>query len=70
MKDLIEALQIFLKYTGDHPMPTQCDEDLMYIGWMDEWEEVTETDLKRLNQLSFYHNKIGRGFHSDRFGSC
>ena len=33
MKDLIEALQILLKYANDDRDPTHCEHDQLYVGY-------------------------------------
>lgn len=51
MKDLIEALQILLKY-GNPDYPTHCDHDELRIcGY--EPEKITPEDVKRLKELGF-----------------
>jgi hypothetical protein len=51
MKDLIEALTIFLKYK-DEKYPTHCEHDVLYIMGVEE-DEVSEEDKKRLDELGF-----------------
>ena len=65
MKDLIEALQIFLKYTQDR-YPTNCNHDELRVSV--DPTIVSEEDITRLEQLGFvaYHED----FISYRFGSC
>ena len=68
MKDLIEALQIFLKYTNTR-YPTYCDHDVMYI--MDvKPTDVSDDDIKRLNELGFLIDETDDLFFSFRFGSA
>lgn len=69
MKDLIEAFQIFAKYT-DEEWPTHCEHDVMYVNVNPE--KVTAEDKERLQALGF---DFGSGdvedvFYSFRFGSC
>jgi hypothetical protein len=52
MKDLIEALTIFLKYK-DEERPTHCEHDVLYIMGVEE-DEVSEEDKKRLDELGFH----------------
>ena len=52
MKDLIEALTIFLKYK-DEEYPTHCGYDVLYIMGVEE-DEVSEEDKKRLDELGFH----------------
>lgn len=65
MKDLIEALQIFAKYTDDYA-PTHCEHDELSV--VVSPDAVSEADLKRLEELSFHAD--GEYFKSYRFGSC
>ena len=67
MHDLIEALQIFAKYT-DEKWPSWCERDEFHICV--EPENVSEEDTKRLNELGFFPEENGYGFCSFRFGSC
>lgn len=66
MKDLIEALQIFMKYCGDVKYPTTCEHDELYINCVKP-EQVTEEDLKRLDELGFFPYE-DFAFVSYRFG--
>ncbi len=74
MKDLIEALNIFLKY-GDVKYPTHCEHDSLYVHGYDP-EKMSEEDLARLDELGFfYKDEDGdrldhEGFQSYRYGSC
>jgi hypothetical protein len=65
MSDLIEALQIFLKY-GDQRHPTNCIHDVFQVAI--DCSLVSEDDKKRLGELSFHEDEYG--FYSTRFGSC
>lgn len=65
MSDLIEALQIFLKY-GDPKYPTHCEHYILYVAI--EPELVSEEDLDRLAELNFTPSPLS-GFSSFRFGS-
>lgn len=67
MKDLIEALTIFSKYT-DTKHPTYCGYDALYICSVDP-ESVSDEDKSRLDELGFFESDEG-GFMSYRFGSC
>jgi len=67
MKDLIEALTIFLKY-GDPKYPTNCSHDELYVDI--DPDKVSEEDKKRLDELGFFVNEELEGFSSYRFGSC
>lgn len=66
MKELIEALQIFLKY-GDPENPTHCEHDELWICGIDP-NDVTDEDKERLDKLGFFFD--GDGFKSYRFGSA
>lgn len=67
MKDLIEALNIFLKY-GNPTYPTNCSHDELYVDINPD--EVSEEDKKRLDELGFFVNEESEGFSSYKFGSC
>lgn len=67
MKDLIEALTIFLKY-GDPYDPTHCEHDVFYVD-IDQ-SLVSDEDKARLEELSFHPSEENAGFISFRFGSC
>ena len=71
MKELIEALTILYKYCGDdNKYPTHCEHDVLYVFGV-EPEEVSEEDLKRLEECGFIPNEdTGEGFLSFRYGSC
>ena len=51
MKDLIEALNIFLKYKNK-AYPISCEHDTLYINGISP-EDVSEEDKKRLEELGF-----------------
>jgi len=70
MKDLIEALQILLKY-GNPDYPTHCEHDILTICGI-EPVNVSEEDIKRLDELGFFiGNEYGeKAFHSYKFGSA
>ena len=65
MSDLIEALQIFLKY-GDPKYPTCCQHDILQV--MIDVNLVSDEDKARLKELSF--NIFDGYFTSYRFGSA
>ena len=69
MKDLIKALQIFLKY-GNPNYPSHCEHDYFYIDI--DPEKVSKEDAKKLDKLGFFIDKEygGGGFGSFKFGSC
>ena len=68
MKDLIEALQIFLKY-GNPDYPTTCSHDVLYVCLKNPGAISTE-DQAKLNQLGFQYNRIEEVWFSYKFGSC
>jgi hypothetical protein len=70
MKDLIEALQIFLKYANDDRNPCHCEHDVLYIGSGIDLKMVSDEDLKRLDELGFFWSESDDSFISFRFGSC
>lgn len=71
MKDLIEALTIFLKY-GNQYAPTHCEHDVLLVAI--DPALVTDEDKARLEDLSFHagddNSDHDGGFYSFRFGSC
>lgn len=67
MKDLIEALQIFLKY-GNPDYPTACDHDQLYV--MIDPADVSDEDKEKLEKLGFYASPEDSNFYSFKFGSC
>ena len=71
MKDLIEALQIFLKYvkgTSAEKWPTHCEHDELTVDVNPEL--VSKKDTKRLAELGFEAYEDSDHFTSFRFGSC
>jgi len=70
MKDLIEALTIFLKYTGDEYSPTHCEHDVLYVAPGLEEDKVSEEDKVRLKELGFQWMDDGDCWGSFRFGSA
>lgn len=68
MSDLIEALQIFLKYK-DELFPTHCEHDELAVCGIHR-DKVRSEDLNRLEELSFQWNADDEYFYSFRFGSC
>jgi len=70
MEDLIEALQIFLKYANEDYSPVNCSHDQLYVGCGINFEDVSEEDVKRLDELGFFWSDEDDGFISFRFGSC
>lgn len=70
MNDLIEALQILLKYANNDVNPTHCEHDQLYIGCGIELSMVSEEDIQRLDELGIFWSDSDDGFISFRFGSC
>ena len=70
MKDLIEALNIFLKY-GNLDYPTHCEHDVMYVCGINP-EDVSAEDKEHLNELGFIvTEEFGdEQFCSFKFGSA
>ncbi len=68
MKDLIEALKIFLKY-GDPYAPTHCEHDVLTVCI--DPADVSEADRNRLDELGFFPaSEDDACFCSFRFGSA
>lgn len=70
MSNLIEALQILLKY-GNPTHPTHCEHDVLMIVGIDP-ELVSEDDKSRLDELGFFvSSEYGEEmFQSYRYGSA
>lgn len=68
MSDLIEALQIFLKY-GNPPYPTHCEHDELTICGI-EPSTVSEEDKHRLDELGLFVSESDDCFRSFKFGSA
>ena len=67
MKDLLEAIAIFAKYT-DAKHPTCCEHDILYV--LVDPADVTAEDRTRLQALGFEAHEADRNFQSYRFGSA
>jgi len=52
MSDLIEALQILLKY-GNPDCPTHCEHDSLTIVGIDPGD-VSKKDIRKLDKLGFF----------------
>lgn len=65
MNDLIEALEIFLKY-GNPRSPTHCEHDVLMVCV--DPTEVSDEDKARLEELGFHEHD--EDFRSYRYGSC
>jgi hypothetical protein len=68
MKDLIEALQILLKY-GNPDNPTHCEHDVLWICGIDP-STVSEEDVQKLDELGFHIDESDDCFKSYRYGSA
>jgi hypothetical protein len=70
VKDLIEALTIFLKY-ADKYAPTHCEHDVLIVYHIHP-DDVSSDDKARLEELGFHAGEqFGEEvFYSFRFGSC
>ena len=65
MKDLIEALTIFSKYT-DAGHPVFCQEDIFCVRV--DPSKVDESDLRKLEEYSFYADEDEPYFYSHHYG--
>jgi hypothetical protein len=68
MKDLIEALNIFLKYR-DEKWPTCCVHDNLLITGV-TFEEVSDEDKAKLEEMNFSWSEEYGCWASYRFGSA
>lgn len=68
MKDLIEALTIFLKYADKHT-PTHCEHDVLWVVGLTR-DEVSEPDRLRLDELGFHWSAGDGSWQSFRYGSA
>ena len=68
MKDLIEALTIFMKYQNLE-FPTHCEHDEFNVVGIRQ-DEVSKEDKKRLKQLGFQYSESNESWLSYRFGSA
>lgn len=68
MADLIEALQIFLKYRNEE-WPTHCEHDQLMIMGVTK-DEVSAEDAKRLDELGFIYADGDDCWLSFRYGSA
>jgi hypothetical protein len=67
MDKLIEALEIFKKYKN-LPYPTHCEHDVLYVVGIYK-DEVSDSDLARLDELHFFFSEDEDAFISFHFGS-
>lgn len=70
MKELIQALQILLKYANDDRNPTHCEHDQLSICAGIELQSVSDEDIKKLDELGIFWSDEDECFISFRFGSC
>ena len=70
MEQLIEALQILLKY-GNPSYPTHCEHDILTICGIDP-SDVSDEDKEKLDDLGFFvGDEYGdEAFHSFKYGSA
>jgi hypothetical protein len=66
MEQLIEALQILLKY-GNPRNPTHCEHDILRVCI--DPALVSEEDIEKLNKLGFHEGEFS-DFQSFKYGSC
>ena len=67
LSQLIEGLQIFLKY-GDINYPTHCEHDKLTICVNPD--KISVEDKKKLEHLGFLENKNEECFISFKYGSA
>ena len=65
MKKLIEAFQIFLKYS-DTEYPTHCEHDTLHVCV--DPNLVSDEDKEKLHELGFSYDS--EHFYSYKYGSC
>ena len=70
MEQLIQALQILLKY-GNPDYPTHCEHDVLYIIGIDP-EVVSDEDKIKLDELGFFVSTESGDlvFQSFKYGSA
>lgn len=66
LSELVEALQIFLKY-DDPDYPTRCEHGELLIHDIDI-EQVSKEDITRLDELGFIIDNERHCFKSYRYG--
>ena len=67
MDELIQALQIFSKYT-DKLYPTGCEHDELYVYVSPD--DVSEEDITLLDALGFVEDRGSDRFYSFKYGSA
>lgn len=71
MKDLIESLQIFLKYFPDVGSPAHCEHDIFMLAVANDKDAITDPhDRERLDELGWFFSSEYECWCSFRFGSC
>lgn len=68
LSELIEGLQIFLKY-GDVEWPTHCEHDELWITNV-ALTALTSEDRARLEELGFIYDEDDESYKSYAFGSA
>lgn len=68
MKNLIEALNIFLSH-GDIKYPINCSHEEMAICGYDIYS-FSKEEITRLKELGFEYNDEEEYFYSFLYGSC
>lgn len=68
MKDLIQALTIFSKYT-DTQRPTHCEHDTLMVVDI-EFDQISPEDSAILNSLGFFWSDEDGAWESHRFGNA
>lgn len=73
MDDLIEALNILKKYNNPNSYtsknPFHCEHDELSV-FVDRFDEITEEDFAKLDELGFLKSYDEDHFISYRYGSC
>jgi hypothetical protein len=84
--DLLESMQIFLKYDNGNYAPTHCEHDIISLYAVNPYD-VSKEDIQRLDELGWDQNaypdkyekddpewkpadRDDANFYSFRFGSC
>ena len=68
MNELIQALNIFLKY-ANLDYPTICEHDVLIIAGVRK-DAMTEEDTNTVTDLGFYWSDHYDGWVSTKFGSA
>lgn len=71
MRDLIEVLNIFLKYFPDDVRwPTHCEHDELTFGLDISPDRMSKEDIERLDELGVFWSEEDDCFKSFRYGRC